>query len=209
MYTISKFNRRDDNEVVVKPNESTIDREPVEKEKLFDIFERKIIHLLLDAGADSETAVEAGRSVHSYAEDVSRRRSIRWFLTKRDSLWANSAFASASSLASREMEEVNCDIGGVRNVVNLLMDAGLNGKDCASVLAHTPSLAFRSTVEISQEGDDEIEEEASAKRTRIRETIKTTVDRALNRVLCGALQLRKYDARKVRHYQQLSLIGTK
>ena len=198
LYTISNYNRMDDNRAQTNPDESTIDRAEADQGHAFDGVERKVISLLLDAGADSETAANAGRSIHNYAQDITRRKSIRWFLRKRDSLWANPMFGSSvSTLATGKTEDVNCDIECVSNVVSVLVNAGLNGKDCASIFAHTPSLAFRSTDLISPEGGVDSEKETNLKRKGRTETVEVSLNRALNGVLCGTLQLRRYDARKV------------
>lgn len=160
----------------------------------FDTFEKEVVTILLNSGAQENEAVTAGQSLRQYAEEKYRRESIRKFLRNRDALWNNNEYHQDNSTmedfdSSNSISSKWCSNDNVQAVVNMLLNAGLSGKDCASVFTHTPSAAFRRVVD--RERNDDPSEATN-------ESLEVTLNRVVNVVLCGLLQLRRYDARKVR-----------
>jgi len=191
-------------QVLVQPLEtfsgtarSTIipEQPPDDKDLLFDAFERQVVTILVNSCAQENDAIAAAQSLRHYATEKSRRESVRRFLQNRDALW-KSGYSKDNSTFAQEFESNVlisttkwCSKENVQAVIHVLVNAGLSGKDCASIFMHTPSVAFRRVV--SRKNNDDPSE------TMTGETVETTLNRVINVILCGLLQLRRYDARKV------------
>jgi hypothetical protein len=168
---------------------------PDDKNLLFDTFERQVVTILLNSCAQENDAIAAAQSLRHYATEKSRRESVRKFLQSRDALW-KSGYAKDNSTFVEDFESKVlisttkwCSKENFQAVIHVLVNAGLSGKDCASVFMHTPSVAFRRVV--NRENNDDPSHIITG------ETIETTLNRVINVILCGLLQLRRYDARKV------------
>lgn len=169
---------------------------PDNKNLLFDVFERQVVTILLNACAQEDESIAAAQSLRHYATEKTRRESVRKFLQNRDALWKK-GYPKDNSTFVKDFESTVlisttkwCCKENVQAVIHALLNAGLSGKDCASVFRHTPSVAFR-RVGSRKNNDDPLE-------TTTGETIEITLNRVIDVILCGLFKLRRYDARKVR-----------
>lgn len=127
-----------------------------------------------------ETALQAGEAVQQHVLARTARRRLRLFLRKRDQLWENSEDTAAARLLVPDKNEQDSVSGLVfPHVVDLLVEQGLTANDVCSILTHTPSVALMRP----RHGEN---------------TLESTCHQVLQHVLCDSLQLRRYDARKVR-----------
>jgi len=181
------------------------------KSKLSQFDADTVTKALVEAGADFPEARNAGWEIQRYMYDRSRGSAIRRFLRSRDSLWANNDNADARAVLGNDKvgemagpvnyANVNTDVRNIEEnrfeaVMEVFLSAGLTGKDCAAILSHTPALVMMKGRQDScgtMTSGIAGEEDPRYKLV----TLEETVDRVLNRTLCGVLGLRKYDARKV------------
>ncbi|CAB9497827.1 mitochondrial transcription termination [Seminavis robusta] len=144
-------------------------------------------------GVDEQLAMEAGDCVQRHVLARTARRRVREFLKERDTMWVNGldkdggdtrnkSVSKATTNGSRTTTRQQPDYG-FTDVVDLLLENGLNAKDIATILTHTPSVALMRP----KRGEEELGGE----------TLEETVQRALSGLLCTTLKLRRYDARKV------------
>ena len=148
----------------------------------------RVAQLLLSHGVDEHDAMEAGVSVQSHVLARTARRRVREFLKRRDKMWVNPQNRTLLEIPTASSSTTSLEYG-FEDVVNLLLDFGLTGRDIAAILEHTPSIALmrprrRVDATVSKGCDGG-------------ETLEETIKRAFEGVLCDSLQLRKYDARKV------------
>ena len=150
-----------------------------------------------NAGSISqETALHAGEAVQQHVLARTARQRLRLFLRKRDQLWVNAEENDVDdddevTRLLTEKKEETTTIDSTRfqhdrftHVVELLVEQGLTANDICSILTHTPSVALMRP----RNGEN---------------TLESTCHRVLHHVLSDSLQLRRYDARKVRvHHTQ-------
>lgn len=130
-----------------------------------------------NAGISQETALQAGEAVQQHVLARTARRRLRLFLRKRDKLWDSED--ATRLLPEREETDSRLSHHGLAHVVDLLVEQGLTANDVCSILTHTPSVALMRP----QNGEN---------------TLESTCHRVLQHLLSDSLQLRRYDARKVR-----------
>lgn len=164
----------------------------------------RVAQKLIVLGASEDIAIEAGTSVQNYALARTTRQRIRKFLRDRDLKWARGESISSMSNDSKLQVDSEESKNGLSNIIeeaklrrerhdideimNLMVESGLTGKDIAAIFTHTPSVSMM-----------------KARKTPIRdefsntggETLEDTIDRSLVQVLSTKIKLRKYDARKV------------
>lgn len=180
-----------------------------------------IAQQLISIGAEESDAFKAGQAVQRHILARTMRRRIRKFLRERDRVWAKGKSAEMQTTSgislfeqfidreALEMDQYRCE-----DAIALLAASGLNGKDVAAILEHTPSLltirthrretgfeansgvaldsragsrAARAGVS-SREGNDNIQPE---------ETLEDLVNLIFDELLQSTLKLRRYDARAV------------
>lgn len=152
-----------------------------------------------DSRLDEATAAKAGQRVQSQVLSRIARRRVRAFLRERDREWGVAgeksrrvpAAAMTRSSTTREASPPPPPpaSSGIDDVVDLFLSYGLTPKDVAEILIHTPGVALMRP----RHARGREEEGASSNG----ESLEETMDRAFVGVLCGTLNLRKYDARKV------------
>jgi len=92
---------------------------------------------------------------------------------------------------------------GLQDVINLLLDFGLTGKDIAAILTQSPSVALMmprrtTTTTTTTGGVPQQQQQLKREDDDVGgETLEETMIRAFDGVLLETLQLRRYDARKV------------
>lgn len=149
-------------------------------------------------------ALQAGQRVQSQALARTARRRVRDFLKQRDQVWSanghDGAKEKAPPLPTANSLEGNSEtspdpcvmrsnVGRARSTaysfeetIDVFLAYGLTVKDVAEVLTHSPGIALmRPTRKENSNG----------------ESLEETLERVLTQLLCGTLQLRRYDARKV------------
>ena len=156
----------------------------------------RVSRKLMSLGADADSATTAGEIVQKHVLSRTAGRRVREFLKKRDESWVNgeseeslemlSALTSAAKPAAAQY--------GFDDVVDLMLELGLRGRDIAAVIAHTPSVALMMPRRVS--GDDE-EDESELESLGDGETLEETIKRSYHGLLLGTLKLRGYDARRV------------
>ena len=171
----------------------------------------RVAQKLISLGACEDTAMEAGNSVQNYSLARTTRQRVRKFLRDRDLEWrtegnrngkqaaaiaAGAASAAADApryeVSSLQQEaELRGDRHDIDEVIALLVESGLSGKDIAAIFSHTPSISMMkarrdpSTIATGQNDDSR------------GETLEDTLNRSFFGVLSSTIKLRKYDARKV------------
>lgn len=164
----------------------------------------RVAQKLIVLGASEDVAIEAGTAVQNYALARTTRQRIRKFLRDRDLKWARGESISSMSNDSKlqvDSEESKNELSNIieeaklrserhdiDEIMNLMVESGLTGKDIAAIFTHTPSVSMmkgrKSPIrdKFSKTGG---------------ETLEDTIDRSLVQVLSTKIKLRKYDARKV------------
>lgn len=159
----------------------------------------RVAQKLIVLGASEDVAIEAGTAVQNYALARTTRQRIRKFLRDRDLKWARGESISSMSNDSKlqvDSEESKNELSNIieeaklrrerhdiDEIMNLMVESGLTGKDIAAIFTHTPSVSMM-----------------KARKSPIRDkfsTLEDTIDRSLVQVLSTKIKLRKYDARKV------------
>lgn len=142
---------------------------------------------LIALGATKECAEKAGSTVQNYSLGRTTRQRVRKFLRDRDMSWAS---GNTDFEPTYDVSSTNSDLRGtyhnIDEVISLLSDAGLTGRDIAAIFIHTPSVSMMRAKR---------EESATADLQGV--TLEETLERAYFGVLCSSIRLRKYDARKV------------
>lgn len=148
----------------------------------------RVAKLLIANSVDEDDAMEAGVAVQSHVLARTARRRVREFLKRRDKLWVDSNNGTLLETPGGSVRPTSLGYG-FEDVLKLLLENGLTGKDIAAILVHTPGLALMMPRRITDEGvtDDILGGE----------TLEETMKRAYDGVLRESLELRKYDARKV------------
>lgn len=145
-----------------------------------------------DPTLDEELVIRAGEQVQSTILARTARRRIRSFLKQRDEEWGQQQKQQAGASTKADATSVDLDTAlpspsyGIEEALDVLLSFGLTVKDIAEIFAHTPGAALMQPYAV-----------ADTNVTCNGESLQETVDRALVGLLCGTLQLRKYDARKV------------
>lgn len=165
-----------------------------------------ITNKLISLGADKASATEAGRIVQKHVLSKTTRQRMKKFLRDRNSLWTasqptdftngtvidSSTFFDLSNMRSEAL--LRGDSYNFDEVLKYLSDAGLAGKDISSILIHTPSI---STMKVF--ANEKLTSESSEVKDDLSlETLNGTLNKSFRGLLTSRLQLRKYDARKVR-----------
>jgi hypothetical protein len=139
-----------------------------------------------NAAISKETALQAGESVQRHVLARTAQRRLRLFLKQRDTqLWApeenTTPLSSSSACAPVDKEENQLDgtFDYFEQVIEVLVEQGLTANDISTILTHTPSVALMRP----RNGQN---------------TLERTCHRVIRDLLSESLQLRKYDARKVR-----------
>jgi len=157
----------------------------------------RIAQKLVSLGADETLALKAGEKVQSYALVRTARRRIRLFLRERDSIWSQQGDALVSSQQLMENSFFRVKMPhpsyGFDDVVEVLLEFGLTGKDVCAILSHSPSLALM----MPRESFAEKDATSDLVGTSSGETLEQTLLRSFKGLLLNTLGLRKYDARKV------------
>ena len=167
----------------------------------------RVAQKLIVLGASEDVAIEAGTAVQNYALARTTRQRIRKFLRDRDLKWARGESINSMSNDSKlqaDSEESKNELSNIieeaklrrerhdiDEIMNLMVESGLTGKDIAAIFTHTPSVSMM-----------------KARKSPIRdefsntggETLEDTIDRSIVQVLSKKIKLRKYDARKVLRY---------
>ena len=163
----------------------------------------RIAQQLMAIGAEEDDSREAGQIVQRHALARTMRRRIRKFLRERDVMWAEGPTSLSESSSSLPNDAVASGsaahkggLNSIEEVLKLLTDAGLTGKDIAAVFSHTPSVATMAARRPSEDGNEE-DEYGKKLSAKTGETLEETLDRAYNELLTRTLKLRRYDARKV------------
>jgi len=157
----------------------------------------RVAQKLISLGACEETAMEAGNAVQNYSLARTTRQRVRKFLRDRDLKWKtvgnNKGSAGNGALVSlkepsyevsnlQQEAELRGDSYDIDDVIALLVESGLTGKDIAAIFSHTPSVSMMK----ARRNDDSRGE-----------TLEDTLNRSFVGVLSSTIKLRKYDARKV------------
>ena len=154
----------------------------------------RIAQVLQSRGGDAvatELANQAGEAVQQHVLARTARRRVRDFLKARDTMWSEGMTPDLENISIPEKDPISAAKEpdyGFADVVDVLIENGLTAKDIATILIHTPSIA----VMMPQRPENSVEGD-----TLGGETVEETLERALSDILCGSLQLRRYDARKV------------
>jgi len=155
----------------------------------------RVAQKLLALGACEESAMEAGSVVQNYMLTRTTRQRVRKFLRDRDIKWAQGELSQEPILEVSDLQEEARLRGSSYNlddVLSLMVEVGLTGKDIAAILTHTPSISMmkaKRTIESKEEKNDGGGSSG--------ETLEETINRSFFGVLCSTIQLRKYDARKI------------
>lgn len=160
----------------------------------------RVAQKLISLGACEDTAMIAGDAVQNYSLARTTRQRVRKFLRDRDLKWKTEANNSSNgkpavSVLSGSVEEPSYEVSNVQqeaelradsydidDVIALLVQSGLTGKDIAAIFSHTPSISM---MKARQDHDSR------------GGTLEDTLDRSFFGVLSSTIKLRKYDARKV------------
>ena len=169
--------------ISASPDTRSVDSATVSPFQRLNMF---VTSSLMHNGAGADEAQKAANAVEAHTLERFRRRQLRLYMKARDDSWSNffqNEAVYALDMCSEDqtnllLQQDFVSTAGFKNeridgVLKQLFDAGLNGKDCAAVLAHTPSLA------LSKDGN-----------------VKEGVEYAMV-LLRRDLALRRYDARKV------------
>lgn len=148
----------------------------------------RVAKLLMANSVEEDDAMEAGVAVQSHVLARTARRRVREFLKRRDKLWVDSNNGTLLETPGGSVRPTNLGYG-FEDVLQLLLENGLTGKDIAAILVHTPGVALMMPRRITDEG---VTEDILGG-----ETLEETIKRAYDGVLRESLELRKYDARKV------------
>ena len=135
---------------------------------------------LTQLGACKKTAQEAGNAVQNYSLSRTTRQRVRKFLSDRDSIWASPS--AQNEVKDDFMTTPKERKYNIQNIIDVLNDAGLTGRDIAAIFTHTPSVSMMQT---KKDADN------------IPDSLEATLERAYFGVLCSTIKLRKCDARKV------------
>jgi hypothetical protein len=164
----------------------------------------RVAQKLVALGAEECLALKAGEKVQSYVLVRTARRRIRVFLKERDSLWKKPGANALSASQQQLRDDLPHPNYGFDDVVDVLLEFGLTGKDICTILTHSPSLALmmprRSFAEKSGEEPSDANgamEAGSLESSSGGETLHQTMSRSFSGLLLTTLGLRKYDARKV------------
>jgi hypothetical protein len=162
----------------------------------------RVAQKLVSIGAEEAEAHVAGEKVQNLILVRTARRKIREFLRERDSLWnisnSNGTNDGGEALQSRLQQKMKTKKEpthpgyGFDDVVELLLDYGLTGRDICAILTHSPSVAVMKPRR--DKGDLKSEDDTGKSGG---DTLEETLNRAFTGLLCTTLQLRRYDARKV------------
>lgn len=155
---------------------------------------------LIELGSSKIAAQEAGNAVQNYSLIRTTRQRVRKFLSQRDSIWASSSSPLLKSgninedkmtiptindstfITTRREQNYNID-----SIIDVLIDAGLTGKDIAAVFTHTPSVSM-------MQAKNKSNNMSSISKG---DSLEATLNRSYFGVLCSTIGLRKCDARKV------------
>jgi hypothetical protein len=167
----------------------------------------RVAQKLISLGADSGSAMQAGEKVQSYVLTRTARRRIRIFLRERDSLWDKLDDEPDTTQMQQLVETRVSRLGimhpnyGFNDVVDLMLEFGLTGKDICTILMHSPSVAIMMPRKSFAGSTPPTSPEPESKQDITTQSVGDTLEDTLNRSLIGLLQndlgLRKYDARKV------------
>jgi len=159
--------------------------------------QNRVANLLLSLGEDlsENLAYQAGDSVQNHVLTRTARRRVREFLKERDTMWveglndedSNVQMSTPINVPSSSTTIIKHPEYGFSDVIDVLTQNGLTAKDIATILIHTPSIALMMPRKPVNASDTEFGGES----------IEETTTRALSELLCGTLNLRRYDARKV------------
>ena len=152
----------------------------------------RIAQRLVDMGAPTALAYQAGLSVQNHASIMTTRLNVLQYLRDRSAIWK--ANVDASSVDDRSNLEMNkkmlkphAETYDTDQVLDLLEETGFTGKDIASIFVHTPTIArmIAKSKGIESMGNTT--------------TLQDTIQQTYFGLLCEVLKLRKCDARKVRY----------
>jgi mTERF. len=153
----------------------------------------RVAQKLLALGACEESAMEAGSVVQNYMLTRTTRQRVRKFLRDRDIKWAQGIESTheLSYEVSDVQEEARLrgESYNLDEILSLMVEVGLTGKDIAAILIHTPSISMMKAKRAVESNDQSVGSGG--------ETLEETINRSFFGVLCSTIQLRKYDARKI------------
>lgn len=162
---------------------------------------------LIALDVDVESATATGKIIQSYVLTRTARRRIRIFLRDRDSLWNASDEERAAIEQQSRLDSKRSKAGaippkyGFGDVVGVMLEYGLTGKDICTILSHSPSVAMmmprKSFMELPELQNISGDDTESTSLTNENETLEDTLQRAFVDLLQGDLELRRYDARKI------------
>merc|ERR1712238_364208 len=161
---------------------------------------QRIGQILIEMDVKESEAIEAEISIQNYAFARSAKQRVRKFLRDRDALWAMDKLSIDKNNYFNQIDELMQlgDNSNVENVIDLLVCAGLKGKDIAAVFTHTPGLAMMTTLQATlPSGHTENDKSTVRIRTEDGEVLDDILSQTYFGLLCQTLNLRKYDARKV------------
>lgn len=163
----------------------------------------RIAQELVSLDADVEAAMKAGETIQSYVLTRTARRRIRIFLRERETLWKN----SDNDLSLVEQQLILSKVTRTRasppqygfgDIVQVMLEYGLTGKDICTILTHSPSVAMmiprRSFMQTDERNFLDIEDGDNDTQS---DTLEDTLQRSFVTLLQEDLRLRKYDARKI------------
>lgn len=157
----------------------------------------QVARKLIALGATKECAEKAGMTVQNYSLGRTTRQRVRKFLRDRDMSWAsgNTDFEPSYEVSTFSRDSfLRGTYHNIDEVISLLSNAGLTGRDIAAIFIHTPSVSMmRAKRETSTSKMDQRNSTSRSQGVSLEETL----ERAYFGVLCSSIRLRKYDARKV------------
>jgi len=161
-----------------------LNKQGVERESwLAQFMCKRVADMLIDCGAPTTVAQEAAMVVQTHALSRTKQRRVRDFLKKREMEWSlGSDRKGLFEYSFPEYPEY-----GIKDIISLLQEYGLNGYDIAVILSHTPGIALMMPRKPSFIGENSL----SGK------TLEETIETSFEGLLQTTLGLKRYDARKV------------
>jgi len=163
---------------------SSVNTQEVDKESWLSQFMcKRVANKLIECGAPTTAAHEAAMVVQSYVLSRTKQSRVRDFLKKRDMAWSRGDERNGISESSLiELPEY-----GIDDVLELLLETGLNGYEIAAILTHTPGIALM----MPRLPPQNLQHKLNGK------TLEETISCAYEGVLLGTLNLKKYDGKRV------------
>uniref|UniRef100_A0A7S4MYU4 mTERF domain-containing protein, mitochondrial n=1 Tax=Odontella aurita TaxID=265563 RepID=A0A7S4MYU4_9STRA len=166
-----------------------------------------IAQQLIAIGAEENEAFKAGQAVQRHILARTARRRIRKFLRERDRMWTKEKgemqFTNGIVMSEGEekMQVDKEDQYRCEDVITLFTSKGLNGKDVAAILEHTPSVVTLRTQGSKADSDESIADSSLSSvvntGNQSAETLEGLMQLVFDDLLSITLSLKRYDARTV------------